>query len=58
MKLFQWFKSRSIQEWLMIAVVVMLLLMIATRWAYISHTAGKAIHDRFVPTPEQTDSLR
>lgn len=58
MKLSQWFKARSGQELMMIAVVVMLLLMIATRWAYISHTAKQAVRQRFVPPTEQADSLQ
>ena len=33
MKLSEWFKARSGQELMMIAVVAMLLVMIATRWA-------------------------
>lgn len=57
MKLSEWAKARSLTEWMMIAVVVMLLIMIMTRWAYISHTAGQAIKQRFVPPVEQTDSL-
>ena len=43
MKLFEWFKARSGQELMMIAVVAMLLVMIATRWAYISRTAKEAL---------------
>lgn len=43
MKLSEWFKARSGQELMMIAVVAMLLVMIATRWAYISRTAKEAI---------------
>ena len=39
MKLSEWFKARSGQELMMIAVVAMLLVMIATRWAYISRPA-------------------
>lgn len=47
----------------MILVIVLLLIMIATRWVYISHTAGEAFRNRFVPeterTPTQpTDSIR
>ena len=55
MKLFEWFKARSGQELMMIAVV---LVMIATRWAYISRTAKEAIRQRFVPPAEQADSLQ
>lgn len=58
MKLSEWFKARSRQELAMIAVVAMLLVMIATRWAYISHTARQAIRQRFVPPAEQADSLQ
>ncbi len=36
----------------------MLLVMIATRWAYISRTAKEAIRQRFVPPAEQADSLQ
>lgn len=57
MKLSEWFKARSGQELMMIAVVAMLLVMIATRWAYISRTAKEAIRQRFVPPAEQADSL-
>lgn len=53
MKLSEWFKARSGQELMMIAVVAMLLIMIATRWAYISRTAKEAIRQRFVPPAEQ-----
>ena len=56
MKLSEWFKARSGQELMMIAVVAMLLVMIATRWAYISRTAKEAIRQRFVPPTEQADS--
>ena len=45
-------------ELMMIAVVAMLLVMIATRWAYISRTAKEAIRQRFVPPAEQADSLQ
>lgn len=58
MKLSEWFKARSGQELMMIAVVAMLLVMIATRWAYISRTAKEAIRQRFVPPAEQADSLQ
>ncbi|WP_295940407.1 hypothetical protein [uncultured Alistipes sp.] len=58
MKLTQWFKARSTQEKMMIIVVAMLLIMIATRWAYISRTAGQAIKQRFVPPAEQVDSIQ
>mgnify|MGYP000011697090 FL=1 len=58
MKLFEWFKARSGQELMMIAVVAMLLVMIATRWAYISRPAKEAIRQRFVPPAEQADSLQ
>lgn len=57
MKLSEWIKSRSLTEWMMLAVVVTLLIMIATRWASISSTAGEAIKQRFVPPTEQADSL-
>ena len=58
MKVSEWFKARSTQELTMIVVVVMLLVMIATRWVYISHTAGQAFRQRFVPPTEQADSLQ
>ena len=58
MKLSEWFKARSGQELMRIAVVAMLLVMIATRWAYISRTAKEAIRQRFVPPAEQADSLQ
>lgn len=56
MKLPEWITKRSTQEWAMIAVITMLLIMIATRWGYTSYTAGKAFRDRFVPPSEQADS--
>lgn len=61
MKLIDWFKSRSTQEWLMIAAIAMILIMIATRWGYTTHTAGEAFRERFTPptatTTEKTDSV-
>lgn len=40
----------------MIVVVAMLLLMILTRWSYISHTAAEAFKRRFVPVEEHVDT--
>lgn len=45
----RWIKSQSRQTWLMLAAILMLLILIATRWGYTSHTAAKAFRDRFVP---------
>ena len=50
MKLSEWFKARSGQELMMIAVVAMLLVMIATRWAYISRTASGSCRPPNRPT--------
>ena len=57
MKLNEWFKRRSKQEWAMVAAIVMLLVMIATRWGYTTRTAGEAFRQRFTPPTAQTDSL-
>lgn len=56
MKLREWFKVRSAQEWLMIAVIAMLIIMIATRWGDIARHTGAAFKQRFVPSQEQPDS--
>lgn len=53
MKLREWFKSKSTQELLMYAVIAMLVIMIATRWGYISRTAGESVKRRFIPPQEQ-----
>lgn len=42
----------------MIVVVALLVVMIATRWAYISRTAAQALRERFVPPAGQVDSLK
>ncbi|MEG0789904.1 MAG: hypothetical protein RRY23_00995 [Alistipes sp.] len=57
MKLWNWIRSRSREEILMIIVIVTLVIMIATRWAYISHEAGLSIKERFVPPAERADSV-
>lgn len=56
MKLITWFRAQNLQTKLMIGVIVLLLIMIATRWAYITHTAGVAFRDRFVPPTERVDT--
>lgn len=53
-KLVRWIKNRSVQEWLMIVAILMLLIMVATRWNQIGKTAGNAFRDRFKPDVEQT----
>lgn len=58
MKLFEWFKARSGQELMMIAVVAMLLVMIATRWAYISRTAKEAIPSGSCRPPNRPTACR
>lgn len=57
MKLWNWFRARSTQERMMIVVILLLAVMIATRWGYISMTAGNAIKERFAHPTEQADSL-
>jgi hypothetical protein len=52
MKLSDWFRARSLQEILMIVVIVLLLSMIATRWRYIGDTVSEAFRRRFVPPQE------
>lgn len=56
MKLWNRLHELSAQEKLMIVVVAMLLLMILTRWSYISHTAAEAFKRRFVPVEEHVDT--
>ena len=52
MKLSDSFRARSLQEILMIVVIVLLLSMIATRWRYIGDTVSEAFRRRFVPPQE------
>lgn len=56
MKLSDWLKTRSLQELLMFAAIVLLLVMIATRWHLIGRTASEAFRRRFVPPSENTAS--
>ncbi|MEG1864642.1 MAG: hypothetical protein RRY33_03175 [Alistipes sp.] len=53
MKLCKWLRARTLTEWMMLVVIITLLIMIATRWATISQSAGQAIKNRFVPTEEK-----
>ncbi|MEG1404999.1 MAG: hypothetical protein RSB29_04415 [Alistipes sp.] len=57
MKLLKQFQQANTQTKWMIALIVLLLLMIATRWGYIAHTAGAAFQQRFAPVVEQADSI-
>lgn len=41
----------------MIITILLLVVMIATRWGYISMTAGDAVKERFAHPTGQTDSL-
>lgn len=41
----------------MIVAILLLVVMIATRWGYISITARNAIKERFAHSTEQPDSL-
>ena len=50
-------KKISNREKIMIALIVMLVIGIILRWAYIQTTLGKAIKERFIPPTEQVDSL-
>lgn len=52
MKLSEWLRTRSLQEVLMAAAILLLLVMIATRWRYIGSTASEAFRRRFVPPTE------
>lgn len=54
-KLVHWIKNRSTQEWLMIVAILMLLIMVASRWNQIGKTAGNAFRDRFKPDVEQVE---
>ncbi len=53
----KWFKKRSTQEKWMLALIVMLLIGIVVRWAWIKKEAGEAFRERFTAPTEQTDSL-
>lgn len=54
MKCSEWLRARSLQEVLMVVAIVLLLVMIATRWRYIGSTAREAFRRRFVPPTEAT----
>lgn len=56
MKLLERFKQLNNQTKWMVVVIVLLLVMIATRWGYISRTAGVAFQQRFAPDTEHTQS--
>lgn len=56
MKLPERLKSLDPQTRWMIVVIVLLLTMIATRWSYISQTAGTAFRERFAPPDAQHDA--
>jgi hypothetical protein len=52
MKFIAWFRRRSLKEWAMIVVILLLAIMIATRWSEITGRIGSAFENRFTPAPK------
>ncbi len=53
----KWFKARSTREKWMLGLIVVLLIGIAVRWAWVKKEAADAFRERFTAPTEQTDSL-
>jgi hypothetical protein len=56
-RLVSWWRGRSMQERLMMALIVVLLIGVAVRWAWVSSEVASAFRERFAAPAEQTDSL-
>ncbi len=50
----KWWRERSTQEKWMIALIAMLLVGIAVRWAWVSSEVAGAFRERFSPPAELT----
>jgi hypothetical protein len=53
----KWWRGLATQEKWMVALIAMLLVGVAVRWAWVSDEVAGAWRDRFTEPTEQTDSL-
>ncbi|MDR1671093.1 MAG: hypothetical protein LBR57_01065 [Alistipes sp.] len=57
MRLTDWWRERSSQERWMMALIALLLVGIALRWAWVSSEVSGAFRERFSAPSERVDSL-
>jgi len=54
--LLKWWRERTLQERLMVALIAVLLIGIAVRWAWVSGEVKQAWRERFTAPTEQMDN--